>query len=238
MADQRDSLVNSIIGAGSAIDGDIDVDGLLRIDGDVRGSVRATGKVVVGAAGRVEAPIRAKSAIIGGIVKGDVYVSERLRVLSGGVVIGNVFAPRFEAEDGTLVHGDVAVTGRPEAADEDLAAFVRGHGDAKRFLGAFRETSFAPLPPEPEAPPAAPRKKRADASQPEKPSASAEPAAEATGEKPEPAMPAALPEAAQQQEPVDAAKMSPALAAEAAQAVASSSGSPAAPLDDEKAGEA
>jgi cytoskeletal protein CcmA (bactofilin family) len=143
MADPRDSLVNSIIGAGSAVDGDIDVNGLLRIDGDVRGTVRVTGKIVVGAEGRVEAPIRAKSAIIGGTVKGDVYVSERLRILSGGVVIGNVFAPRFEAEEGTVVHGDIAVTGRLEGADEELSAFVRGHGDARRFLCPFRDSGFA-----------------------------------------------------------------------------------------------
>ena len=147
MADPRDSLVNSIIGAGSAVDGDIDVNGLLRIDGDVRGSVRVTGKVVVGATGRVEAPIRAKSAIIGGVVKGDVYVSERLRVLTGGIVIGNIFAPRFEAEEGTVIHGDIAVTGRLEADEADLAAFVRSHGDSRRFLCRFREESFAPLPP-------------------------------------------------------------------------------------------
>lgn len=152
MADPRDSLVNSIIGAGSAVDGDIDVNGLLRIDGDVRGTVRATGKVVVGAAGRVEAPIRAASAIIGGTVKGDVYVSERLRILSGGVVIGNVFAPRLEAEDGTVVHGDVTVTGKLEGADDELSAFVASHGDAKRFLGAFREDSFAPPAPREGAP--------------------------------------------------------------------------------------
>jgi len=146
MAEPRDSIVNSIIGAGSAVDGDVDVDGLLRIDGDLRGTLRVTGKVVIGATGRVEAPIRAKSAIIGGKVKGDVYVSERLRILAGGVVIGNVFAPRFEAEDGTVVHGDVAVTGKPEEAEAGLAAFVRGHGDAKRFLGAFRERCFAQAP--------------------------------------------------------------------------------------------
>jgi cytoskeletal protein CcmA (bactofilin family) len=125
------------------VDGDIDVHGLLRIDGDVRGSVRVTGKIVVGATGRVEAPIRAESAIIGGIVKGDVYVSERLRILAGGVVIGNVFAPRFEAEEGTVVHGDVAVTGRPEGAEDELSAFVRSHGDSRRFLGRFREGGFA-----------------------------------------------------------------------------------------------
>ncbi len=143
MPDPRDSLVNSIIGAGSAVDGDIDVDGLLRIDGDVRGSIRATGKVVIGATGRIEASVRARSAIIGGVVKGDVYVSDRLRILSGGVVIGNVFAPRLEAEDGTVVHGDVSVTGALDSAEAELAGFVEGHGDSVRFLGAFRGACFA-----------------------------------------------------------------------------------------------
>ena len=143
MPDIKDTLVNSIIGAGSAIDGDIDVDGLLRVDGDVRGSVRATGKVVIGSTGRVEASLRARSAIIGGIVKGDVYVSDRLRLLSGGIVIGNVFAARLDAEDGTVIHGDVAVTGKPERADDDLALFIERHGDTERFLGPFRARCFA-----------------------------------------------------------------------------------------------
>ncbi|HTX73659.1 MAG TPA: polymer-forming cytoskeletal protein [Rectinemataceae bacterium] len=143
MPDLRDSLVNSIIGSGSAVDGDIDIDGLLRIDGDVRGSIRATGKIVVGSSGRVEASIRARSAIIGGVVKGDVYVSEWLRILSGGVVVGNVFAPRFEAEDGTVIHGDLVVTGKPGSAEEDLRVFVQGHGAARRFLGPFRAHGFA-----------------------------------------------------------------------------------------------
>jgi cytoskeletal protein CcmA (bactofilin family) len=143
MPDIKDSLVNSIIGAGSSVDGDVDVDGLLRVDGDVRGSVRATGKVVIGAEGRVEASIRAQSAIVGGIVKGDVYVADGLRILAGGIVIGNVFASHLEAEDGTVVHGVVAVTGRPATAGDDLAAFVERHGDPARFLGPFRSRSFA-----------------------------------------------------------------------------------------------
>jgi cytoskeletal protein CcmA (bactofilin family) len=147
MPDPRDSLVNSLIGAGSAIDGDLDVEGMLRVDGDVRGSVRVTGKVVIGGAGRVEASIRARSAIIGGLVKGDVYVSEQLRLLSGGVIVGNVFAPRIEVEDGTLIHGYVAVNGEAGLGEGALRGFVEKHGGAEaeaRFLCRFRADSFAP----------------------------------------------------------------------------------------------
>jgi cytoskeletal protein CcmA (bactofilin family) len=146
MPDPKDSLVNTLIGIGSAVDGDIDVDGLLRVDGDVRGSIRATGKVVVGSGGRIQASLRAKSAIIGGVVKGDVYVADWLRILAGGVVIGNVFAPRFEAEDGTVIHGYLSVTGRPDTAEDDMKAFVEARGDPRRFLGRFRAGCFAPIP--------------------------------------------------------------------------------------------
>jgi cytoskeletal protein CcmA (bactofilin family) len=143
MPDLRDSLVNSLIGAGSAVDGDLEVEGMLRVDGDLRGSVRATGKIVVGAAGRVDASIRAQSAIIGGLVKGDVYVSDYLRLLSGGIIIGNVYAPRIEVEDNTYIHGDVEVSGDAGRSEEKITAFVERHGGASRFLGRFRGTSFA-----------------------------------------------------------------------------------------------
>lgn len=142
MAELRDSLVNSLVGAGSAIDGDLDIDGMLRVDGDLRGSIRATGKVVVGGEGRLEASIRAQSVIIGGVVKGDVYVTDRARLLSGAVVLGNIYAPRLEAEEGAVVHGEIAVTGHPEEAEEELRLFVERHGDPLRFLGRFRAGDF------------------------------------------------------------------------------------------------
>jgi cytoskeletal protein CcmA (bactofilin family) len=146
MPDSRDSLVNSLVGPGSAIDGDIDVEGMLRVDGDVRGSIRVTGKIVVGSGGRVEASIRARSAIVGGLVKGDVYVSEQLRLLSGGVIVGNVYAPRIEVEDDTLVNGFIEVNGEPERAEPGLESFVARIGGpeaAERFLGGFRSGDFA-----------------------------------------------------------------------------------------------
>jgi len=151
MPDIRDSLVNSLIGAGSAVDGDLDIEGMLRIDGDFRGSIRATGKILVGAAGRVEASIRAQSAIIGGLVKGDVYVAESLRLLSGGIIIGNIYAPRIEIEENTIIHGDILVSGG-EPSEEKLSSFVVKHGGQKRFIEAFRNSGFAVPAPGPTAP--------------------------------------------------------------------------------------
>ncbi|MFZ4616348.1 MAG: bactofilin family protein [Rectinemataceae bacterium] len=143
MAEIRDSLVNTLVGIGSALEGDFDVDGMLRVDGDLRGSIRATGRVVVGSSGRIDASIRAQSVIVGGIVRGDLYVTDRARLLSGAVVLGNIFAPRLEAEDGATIHGAVEVTGRSTGAEEELKRFIERHGDPLRFLGPFRGDASA-----------------------------------------------------------------------------------------------
>jgi cytoskeletal protein CcmA (bactofilin family) len=128
MADARDAIVNSLVGAGSSVAGDLIVAGMLRVDGDVAGSIRSAGKVVIGEKGRVLADLQARSAIIGGLVKGDVCVLERVTLLSGATVVGNVFAPRFEAEEGATVHGDVSAKGMSPGVEEALLEFMRVHG--------------------------------------------------------------------------------------------------------------
>ncbi|MCX7023154.1 MAG: polymer-forming cytoskeletal protein [Spirochaetes bacterium] len=128
MANPRDSLVNSLIGPDAAVRGDIFVEGFLRIDGSVSGSIRATGKVVIGEHGRCAASIQARSAIIGGMVRGDVCVLEHLAILPGGVICGNVFAPRLDADADVVIHGDVMVSGARDKAEEAMLDFIRRHG--------------------------------------------------------------------------------------------------------------
>lgn len=131
----RDVLVNSLLGPDSSFRGDLAVDGFVRIDGDVRGSVRASGKIVVSEAARCEASLVARSAVIGGVVRGDVCVSERLTILAGGVVVGNVFAPRLDADGEVLIHGDIEVSGQKEGVEDAMMAFIRKHGSKIRPFG-------------------------------------------------------------------------------------------------------
>lgn len=105
----EDSFVNSIVGEGTRFRGDIELDGLLRVDGDFLGTIRSAGKVLVGKNGRAECTINACTVVIGGIVKGDIYSSEKVIVLSSGMVIGNIFCPRLIAEEGVLIDGNCTV---------------------------------------------------------------------------------------------------------------------------------
>jgi len=107
----EEQFVNSIVGHHSLFRGDVELDGLLRIDGDFIGSVKTSGKVLLGNQGRADCTIDARIVVIGGIFKGTIYASDKVVLLASAVVIGNVYAPRLIAEEGVILEGAIMVTG-------------------------------------------------------------------------------------------------------------------------------
>lgn len=127
-------FINSLVGEGTRFDGDISLNGLLRIDGDFRGSVGAADKVLIGRNGRAECSIKAGTVVVGGILKGDIISSEKVVVLSSAMVIGNITTPRLVVEEGVILNGTCTVLGsknrsqpretpRAETRSEDLERY-------------------------------------------------------------------------------------------------------------------
>ncbi len=110
------SFINSIVGEGTRFKGELDLSGLLRIDGDYSGTIRTPGKVLVGKNGRAECTIFAGTVVVGGVVKGDIHSTEKVIVLSTGMIIGNVSAPRLIVEEGVILNGKCTVHARAEEA--------------------------------------------------------------------------------------------------------------------------
>ena len=104
------ALINSIIGEGTRFRGDLDLKGLLRIDGDFEGNVRTDGRVLVGKGGRARCLIEADTVVVGGIVKGDINAATKVVLLSTCVMIGNIKSPQLIVEEGVLLHGHTTVT--------------------------------------------------------------------------------------------------------------------------------
>ncbi|HAP43944.1 MAG: hypothetical protein A2087_05060 [Spirochaetes bacterium GWD1_61_31] len=144
MATVKSVLVNTLLGPGSSFRGDLVIEGFIRVDGWLRGSLRSTGKVVISAMARCDASIIAASAIVGGVVRGDVCVSEQLELQDGAVIVGNVFAPKLDANANVIIHGQVLVgCGQADAVDA-MQAFLRKYSGSSRPLGGDQ---LAPLPP-------------------------------------------------------------------------------------------
>ena len=98
-------FINSIIGEGTRYNGNIELNGLLRIDGDFIGTIKNSGKVLIGKSGRANCSIQASIIVIGGVIKGDVIASEKVIILSSGLVLGNIRSPRLIAEEGVIING-------------------------------------------------------------------------------------------------------------------------------------
>ena len=91
------------------INGDSETDGSLRIEGTIRGSVRAGKSVVVGRDGLVDGSIYTQDAVISGRVSGGIHAVSRLELLATSEVSGEIEAPRMQVEEGAKVHGQVTV---------------------------------------------------------------------------------------------------------------------------------
>ncbi|UCD57704.1 MAG: polymer-forming cytoskeletal protein [Candidatus Hydrogenedentota bacterium] len=82
--------VESVIGTGLAVNGDIHSRGTLRVDGNVEGKISADGSVIIGEKGVVKANITADHIIVGGTVRGKVMGREKVEVVSKGRLYGDV----------------------------------------------------------------------------------------------------------------------------------------------------
>ena len=117
------TFINSLIGEGSHFSGDLNIKGLLRIDGDFKGTINDGGKVLIGKSGRAEASISAGTVVVGGVLKGNILATEKVVILSTGMLIGNVTSPRLLVEDGVIIDGKCTIMEEKAAPAERAGRF-------------------------------------------------------------------------------------------------------------------
>ena len=100
-----DISINTIIGAGSAVSGDVHANGFIRVDGDIDGNLESSGNVIVGNKARINGNVSALSTVIGGIIIGNVYAPDGIKLLSSSAVIGDITTRNLEIEENVIFHG-------------------------------------------------------------------------------------------------------------------------------------
>ena len=100
-----DISINTILGRGTSLCGDIKVNGFVRVDGDIKGNLETDSNVIVGENSRVQGNVKSKSIIIGGIIIGNVFALDNVKILSGAVIIGDVISHKVQIEETAVIHG-------------------------------------------------------------------------------------------------------------------------------------
>ena len=135
---KEDFSINSIIGPNTSVNGDIESSGFTRVDGSLKGSLHAKGRVVVGEKARIKGSISGTAITIGGVVYGNILAAERLIILPTGLVLGDIITRRIEAGEGCLIHGKVLVCQN----DDQWNRAITAHQDAQGVRSALAGFAF------------------------------------------------------------------------------------------------
>ena len=106
---KSDQMPFSIIAKDMAIMGDIETEGVVRVEGRIRGTVRAASQVLIGQGAQIEGDLHTREAVIGGDVVGSIHASERVELQNTASVTGNIHTPRIAVMEGGKVSGEVRI---------------------------------------------------------------------------------------------------------------------------------
>lgn len=124
--------VDTLIGAGSRIDGDLVFEGGLHLDGRVTGNVRGEGgssaTLSVSEQGHIEGSVVAQNVVLNGTVNGDINAAARVVLGPRARVEGSVHYGQIEMALGAEIRGRLVPLGgggSPQVVEDAVAVTGR-----------------------------------------------------------------------------------------------------------------
>ena len=95
----------SVVPAGVVVEGSIDGDGDLIVLGRVEGPIRLVGSLSIEEGATVRGHVHARVVSVSGILKGDAYGDDLVRLEASARMVGDVRAPRIKVVRGAQLSG-------------------------------------------------------------------------------------------------------------------------------------
>ena len=105
--DFRDA--ETVIGPSVMIKGNFNSQGDIVIEGVLRGDVKTSSNIFVGDKAKVTANIDAKTARIGGEVKGNIKIKHHLNIVASARVHGDIECESLAVENGAIINGKIVM---------------------------------------------------------------------------------------------------------------------------------
>lgn len=102
--------IETLVGASACVNGDIDANGTIKVDGQCMGNISSKTDVIVGEVGYVKGNITAANVSVSGKVEGNVTSSGLLEVLPSGRILGDIQTVNLAVSDGGVVNGNCSMT--------------------------------------------------------------------------------------------------------------------------------
>ena len=128
---KKDGAAVVVLGKSTSFNGVLKFRETLRVQGKFRGTIEASGALIVDKDAVVEADhISVSSLTVYGTVIGAVHAQDKIDMMSGAEVHGDVSAARLRIADGVLFEGQCGMTG----VDKEVEIFSRPTEEIKAEL--------------------------------------------------------------------------------------------------------
>jgi cytoskeletal protein CcmA (bactofilin family) len=114
--------IDTLIGAETRINGDVEFSGGLHVDGYINGNVKAAAagaNLRVSETGSIEGSVLVANIVLNGVVKGDIDAAERVELGEKARVMGNVRYSVIETAVGAQISGKLIHRTNPQDGEGD-----------------------------------------------------------------------------------------------------------------------
>ncbi len=104
----RSTQINTLIGRGTTIDGDLTFSGNLNIEGTVKGNLTADNDdsiLILSEQGRIQGEVRVSNMLLNGAIDGDVFANGKVELFEKARICGDVYYNLLEMAVGAEVNG-------------------------------------------------------------------------------------------------------------------------------------
>jgi cytoskeletal protein CcmA (bactofilin family) len=107
--DSRAPRIDTLLGKAARVQGDLDFEGGLHLDGRIQGAVRSDdardSSLSVSETGSIDGPVHVPNVVLNGTVRGDIHARERVVLGATARVEGNVYYGVIEMTLGAQIIG-------------------------------------------------------------------------------------------------------------------------------------
>lgn len=107
---KKADLISTYLGSDGIIEGTIEFQNAIRLDGSVKGKIFSkAGTVIIGETAVINARINVDIAVIMGTVNGTINARKRIEVYPPACVVGDIQAPTILIESGVMFNGNCSM---------------------------------------------------------------------------------------------------------------------------------
>lgn len=103
---QKVDEIDTMIGPGTKFEGNVQAQGIIRVDGTFTGEMSTQGDIIIGENGNVQGKLVAKNIVVAGTSNAKLHCSGKLVIRSSGKVLGDINVESIVIEEKGVFEGN------------------------------------------------------------------------------------------------------------------------------------